>query len=185
MPPDKYFENHDQSQQTVALRTKVSLAPSLQSISCALRGKPPLSISANRTPRFATLSCLVLSMTSLQHRRTNVYLYTILSSSLAYPTTLLIISLSFTPSSSFFASSVFGKYILPSWRLQPCSCANSVTAPSESRNRRFFAEAMGSDGYDLVAHEAISRRMVLIRICANGQLFSLYQKQCKGSETYA
>ena len=92
-----------------------------------------------------------------------LYAYTIISNSLAYPTTLLMISFSLS-TFSFFASSMIGKYILASFNVHPCSCANAVTAPSESRKRRFFAEVMERDGYDRAAQLAISRRIVLIRI---------------------
>jgi hypothetical protein len=38
-----------------------------------------------------------------------------------------------------------------------------MTAPSESRKRRFFALEMGREGYARSLHEAISERMVLTR----------------------
>src|SRR5271154_5792895 len=67
------------------------------------------------------------------------------------------------PLTSFSASRP-GKYILPSSNVQPLCIANSTTAPSESRNKRFFALDIESDGYERWAQDAISRRIVLTRI---------------------
>src|ERR1700733_10040562 len=63
-----------------------------------------------------------------------------------------------------FSASRPGKYILPSSKVQPRCLANSTTAPSESRNKRFFALDIESDGYERWAQDAISRRIVLTRI---------------------
>src|SRR5271168_5459373 len=67
------------------------------------------------------------------------------------------------PLTSFSASRP-GKNILPSSNVQPLCIANSTTAPSESRNKRFFALDIESDGYERWAQDAISRRIVLTRI---------------------
>jgi hypothetical protein len=51
----------------------------------------------------------------------------------------------------------------PSFATQPRECANEMTAPSDSRKRRFFALEMGREGYARSLHEAISERIVLTR----------------------
>lgn len=49
-------------------------------------------------------------------------------------------------SAAMFSSSCCGKKILPSFATQPLDSANWMTAPSDSKKRRFFAFEMGSDG---------------------------------------
>lgn len=86
---------------------------------------------------------------------------TIVSNSLAYPMVFSITCPLATRISSVRASSCCcGKYILPSLATQPLPCANSTTLPSLSRNSRFLALAMGSEGYAFSEHEAISSRIV-------------------------
>src|ERR1700733_1597774 len=63
-----------------------------------------------------------------------------------------------------FSASRPGKYILPSSKVQPRCLANSTTAPSESRNKRFFALDIESDGDERWAQDAMSRGSVLTRI---------------------
>ena len=61
------------------------------------------------------------------------------------------------------ASGSTGKYIRPSRSTHPRCWANSITAPSDSRNNRFLALEIGSEGYAFSEQSAISLRMVPTR----------------------
>lgn len=90
--------------------------------------------------------------------------YTIVSNSLAYPIVFSVTCLLATSTSfSSLKPSKSGKYIRPSLTSQPLSFANSTTLPSDSRNSRFFAFAIGKLGYAFSEQDAISARIVPTR----------------------